>query len=117
FYGAPVLSGTYQGGSVSFPMTGLAPAAPAGMAAPAPTGPEFNVFVVLKRAGAAAAAKGDANGDGKVDVNDVFALVNYLYSHGSAPVGSGDVNGDGKTDVADVFYLVNYLFGGGPAPK
>ena len=51
FWGAPVLSGTYQGGSVNLPMTGLAPAAPVGMAAPAPTGPEFNVFVVLTNAG------------------------------------------------------------------
>ncbi|HEY1252033.1 MAG TPA: S-layer homology domain-containing protein [Thermoanaerobaculia bacterium] len=47
FFGAPVASGTYSGGSISLPMTGLSVAAPVGWAAPAPTGPEFNVFVLL----------------------------------------------------------------------
>jgi hypothetical protein len=56
FYGAPVLTGTYQGGSVSLPMTGLSPAAPVGMSAPAPTGPEFNAFVVLTVASGSATA-------------------------------------------------------------
>jgi hypothetical protein len=60
---------------------------------------------------------GDANGDGVVDVNDVFYLINYLFSGGPAPVGAVDVNGDGKVDVNDVFYLINYLFAGGPTPK
>src|SRR6185503_10835654 len=48
FYGAPVASGTYQGGTVRLPMN-LSVATPVGKAAPAPTGPEFNVFVVLKK--------------------------------------------------------------------
>jgi hypothetical protein len=61
--------------------------------------------------------KGDVNGDGNVDVADVFALVTFLFAGGSAPVGDADVNGDGKTDVVDVFYLTNYLFSGGPAPR
>jgi PKD repeat protein len=47
FYAAPVASGTYAGGSVSLPMGPLSVAAPAGVAAPPATGPEFNVFVVL----------------------------------------------------------------------
>jgi len=59
---------------------------------------------------------GDANGDDVVNVDDVFYLINYLYSNGPAPTGKGDANGDKKVDVADVFYLVNYLYGGGPAP-
>jgi hypothetical protein len=60
---------------------------------------------------------GDTNGDGIVNVSDVFYLVSYLYSGGPRPIGSGDVNGDGKVDAVDVFYLINYLFAGGPAPK
>jgi hypothetical protein len=59
---------------------------------------------------------GDVNGDSKVDVADVFYLINHLFAGGQGPVGSGDVNGDGVVNVADVFYLVNYLFAGGPAP-
>ena len=47
FFGAPVVSGTYDGGTVSIPMSGLSVAAPVGWPAPAPTGPEFNAFVVM----------------------------------------------------------------------
>ena len=47
FYGAPVLQGTYDGSAVVLPMTGLSVATPVGVAAPPPTGPEFNAFIVL----------------------------------------------------------------------
>jgi hypothetical protein len=46
FFGAPVASGTYGGGAVPLPMSGLSTAAPVGDVAPSPTGPEFNIFVV-----------------------------------------------------------------------
>ena len=60
---------------------------------------------------------GDVNTDGKVDVQDVFALINGLFAGGPQPSDMSDVDGSGVIDVADVFYLVNYLFAGGPAPK
>jgi hypothetical protein len=60
---------------------------------------------------------GDANGDGLVDVADVFFLINYLFAGGPLPVGLANVNQDVVIDVNDVFYLINYLFAGGPAPK
>jgi PKD repeat protein len=47
FYGPLVASGTYSGGSITLPMTGLTPATPVGFVAPPPTGPAFNTFVVL----------------------------------------------------------------------
>ena len=59
---------------------------------------------------------GDGNGDGTVNVADVFYLINDLFTSGPQPVGSGDCNGDGVVNVADIFYLMNYLFAGGPAP-
>jgi hypothetical protein len=46
YFGPVVASGRYEGGAISIPMSGLAPAAPIGWTAPAPTGPEFNAFVV-----------------------------------------------------------------------
>ncbi|HKC23548.1 MAG TPA: hypothetical protein VKF32_02345 [Thermoanaerobaculia bacterium] len=58
----------------------------------------------------------DINGDTKIDVNDVFHLINALFAGGPPPVCGGDVNDDGRTDVADVFYLINFLFAGGPPP-
>ena len=59
---------------------------------------------------------GDANGDGHVDVVDVFYLVNFLFAGGPLPLGCSDANGSSTLDVADVFYLINFLFAGGPAP-
>jgi hypothetical protein len=48
FMGASVLSGTYAGGTVSFPMTNLNVAIPVGReTAPTSTGPEFAAFVVM----------------------------------------------------------------------
>jgi len=49
FFGAPVVSGTYNGGAISIPMAGLTVAQPQGIGpnSPKPTGPEFGVFVLL----------------------------------------------------------------------
>jgi PKD repeat protein len=60
--------------------------------------------------------RGDGNGDGTVNVQDVFYLINSLFAGGPDPVGACDVNGDSAVNVQDVFYLINYLFAGGPAP-
>jgi hypothetical protein len=51
FFGPPVVSGTYNGGAVSIPMSGLSVATPVGWTAPDPTGPEFNAFVLLSLPG------------------------------------------------------------------
>jgi hypothetical protein len=49
-FGAPVSSGTYTGGGVGVPMTGVAPPTPVGGAPHQPprTGPDFDVFLVTK---------------------------------------------------------------------
>jgi hypothetical protein len=59
---------------------------------------------------------GDANGDGTLDVSDVFYLINALFAGGPSPVQGSDANGDGSTDIGDVFTIINYLFASGPAP-
>jgi hypothetical protein len=59
---------------------------------------------------------GDANGNGALEVADIFYLINFLLSDGAAPLGDGDANGDGVVSVTDIFFLVNYFFGGGPLP-
>ncbi|HET7453252.1 MAG TPA: PKD domain-containing protein [Thermoanaerobaculia bacterium] len=46
WFGAPVLTGTYDGNPISLPMTNLGMATPFGWTAPAPSGPLFNVFVI-----------------------------------------------------------------------
>jgi CSLREA domain-containing protein len=59
---------------------------------------------------------GDVNGDGVVNVADVFFLINFLFAGGPLPPGLANVNQDSVRDVLDVFYLINNLFAGGPAP-
>ncbi len=48
YFAPPVASGIYPGGVIHVPMTGLTPATPVGLAAPPPTGPEFQVFVLVQ---------------------------------------------------------------------
>jgi hypothetical protein len=50
FFGPPVLSGVYGGGTITLPMTGLTQATPVGGTAQPATGPQFNAFVVITRA-------------------------------------------------------------------
>jgi len=64
------------------------------------------------------ASRGDANGDGEIDLGDVLYIVSYLYKGGPAPfpLEVGDADCDGDIDLGDLLYLVSYLYKGGPAP-
>ncbi|MBW3671632.1 MAG: hypothetical protein KY432_08170, partial [Acidobacteria bacterium] len=55
------------------------------------------------------ATAGDSNGDGQVNVSDIFYLVNYLFAEGAPPNRPSDVNLSGNADVGDIFWLINYL--------
>lgn len=63
--------------------------------------------------------RGDANGDGVIDIADVVYLVNYLFVDGPPPpaIKAGDANCDGIINIADVVFLINYLFIDGPEPS
>ena len=62
--------------------------------------------------------RGDANGDGVINVSDAVHLINYLFISGPAPqpLAAGDANSDGLVNITDVVYLINYLFIDGPPP-
>jgi predicted MPP superfamily phosphohydrolase len=62
--------------------------------------------------------RGDANGDGVINLADAVFLVNYLFIGGPPPnpMQAGDANCDGEVDLADAVYIINYLFIGGPPP-
>jgi len=63
--------------------------------------------------------RGDADGDGTVDAEDLVYLIHYLYINGPPPVPIlqvVDVNCDGVIDLGDILYLIAYLYKGGPAP-
>ena len=55
--------------------------------------------------------KGDVNGDGKINVSDVTALVNMILGTIPKDPDRGDINGDGNVNVSDVTALVNIILG------
>ncbi len=53
---------------------------------------------------------GDPNGDGKVNVSDVTAILKYIANWGNEIItDSADVNKDGKVNLSDVTLLLKYL--------
>lgn len=52
---------------------------------------------------------GDVNGDGKVDVSDVTALINAVLSTGTYDEKMCDLNGDGSVDASDVTILITLI--------
>jgi hypothetical protein len=60
--------------------------------------------------------RGDANGDGGVELSDAQATLNYLFLGIGRPhcYDAADSNDDGRIDITDVFYTLNFLFLGGP---
>ncbi len=71
------------------------------------------VMALLPLQSHAGPLRGDANGDGKVNIADVTELINLLLS-GDAEVGNGcvDVNADGVLNISDVTALINHLLSG-----
>ncbi len=62
--------------------------------------------------------RGDANGDGILDIGDAIYELFFLFSGGAEPscLQAGDVNGDNNIDLTDPIYILNFLFKDGPAP-
>ena len=54
---------------------------------------------------------GDVNGDGKVNVSDVTALINMIMGLTPMDESVADVNGDGRVNVSDVTALINIILG------
>lgn len=55
------------------------------------------------------AITGDVNGDGRVDIADVNAVINAML--GKSPVEGCDLTGDNKVDIADVNTVINLMLG------
>ena len=63
--------------------------------------------------------RGDANGDGDLDIADALAIVELLFRDVSDVVtcqDAADVNDDGRLDAADVTGALAYMFMGGDTP-
>jgi biopolymer transport protein ExbD len=66
----------------------------------------FSVTVALPDVG----PKGDVNGDSKVNVGDIMAVINVMAGLGGNNA-KGDVNGDGKVNVGDIMAVINIMAG------
>ena len=53
---------------------------------------------------------GDINGDGKVDISDVNAVINVMLGK-TESTAVADVNGDGTVDISDVNIVINLMLG------
>ncbi len=61
--------------------------------------------------------RGEANADGKLNVADAVAVLEYLFSGGSVPcLAAADVNDDEQINIADAVALLGFLFAGGSQP-
>ncbi|MGE5716328.1 MAG: PKD domain-containing protein, partial [Acidobacteriota bacterium] len=98
FFGAPVRTGTYAGGSVSIPMAASSVETPTGAAAPNPTGPEFNAFVVLT-AGSVPPPPAVAAFTFSPTSPQTNALVTFADTSAASPTGWRWDFGDGGTST------------------
>ena len=55
---------------------------------------------------------GDIDGDGKVNIDDVTALIDMLLSGNTSGNPGADVDGDGKVNIDDLTALIDKLLAG-----
>lgn len=62
--------------------------------------------------------RGDANGDGRLDITDAIFILDFLFTSGDeiTCLDAGNANGDINVDLSDAVYVLLYLFGGGNPP-
>ena len=62
--------------------------------------------------------RGDANGNGTLQLSDALYLVSYFAGLVPRPYpeGRGDANADGLINLGDILYLISYFRGNGPPP-
>jgi dockerin type I repeat protein len=74
-----------------------------------------DVTVHVEVRSAARFIRGDANGDGQVDLSDCLAVIFYLFQGRSQVcLEAGNANDDGRVDISDVIALLGRLFQNGP---
>ena len=60
--------------------------------------------------------RGDADGNGRVNLTDGIQILRYLYQAGSMScLDAADANDSGTVEIADTIYLLNYIFQSGAA--
>ncbi|MBT7640912.1 MAG: hypothetical protein HN598_10565, partial [Planctomycetes bacterium] len=61
--------------------------------------------------------RGDANGDGAMDIADGIIILGYLFGTSTLDCfDAADANDDGNLNIADAIATLSALFNGGPLP-
>ena len=65
--------------------------------------------------------RGDANGDGDINLGDAVYIINFAFRSGLPPIDypmvyAADANADLSINVGDAVYIISYAFRGGPPP-
>ena len=73
----------------------------------------ISLFFVLLCLPVSAAIRGDMNGDGVVDVDDMNAVINIILKVKTVDdfVGNGDMDASGDIDIDDVNHIINVILG------
>jgi hypothetical protein len=76
------------------------------------------VEIEIVAAGSTPFIRGDANGDGNINITDAIATLAHLFLGGASPAcrKTEDTNDDGRLDLTDAVYLLRHLFLGGSPP-
>ncbi len=61
-------------------------------------------------------AKGDVNGDGRVDIIDALFIAQYTVGTRTINTTVGDVSGDGNANIVDALFIAQYTVGLRPDP-
>ncbi len=77
------------------------------------SGPEF-----VKEPPGKKFRRGEANGDGAVDLTDPISVLNFQFQGGAEPIckDAADADDSGILDLTDAIYSLNYQFLAGPRP-
>ena len=63
--------------------------------------------------------RGDANGDGMLDISDPVSVLSHLFTGGPTPpcLEAADANDSSEVDISDAIWTLWFLFCGGPPPR
>ncbi len=78
----------------------------------------FLLRIVAEPGDSPAFRRGDATGDGAVDISDAVSVLAAAFLDGSPPAceEAGDADADGKLDISDAVSILGFLFLGGREP-
>jgi hypothetical protein len=73
-----------------------------------------NRTVSVRNIGSTTIRRGDVNGDGRVDIEDVLLVLDHIFEvrliTGSNAIAAADVNNDGRIDIEDVLLILDHIF-------